>query len=153
MHAPLRDGLEEYLAGKPDAGLVKHLSECAECREMVTLFEDQAKVIRVLKSPESFEPPPGFYGRVMNRIEEQKSTSIWSVFLEPLFARRLMYATAALTLTLGVFLFTSPKDEGTMMASTPEQILAEEPAPMPQLVDAESDRNTVFVQFATFQGE
>ncbi len=156
MHAPIRDGLESYLAGKPEAGFLRHLSECADCRQMVTLFEDQAKMVRTLRveATEPLEPSAGFYGRVMGRIEQQQSTSIWSVFLEPLFARRLMYATATLTLLLGIFLFTSPKDEDvTMAASAPEQILAEDLPPSPQLVNAEEDRNTVFVQFATFQGE
>jgi hypothetical protein len=52
-----------------------------------------------------------------------------------------------------VFLFTSPKnDAATMAASAPEQMLVEE-TPAPQLVNAEDDRNVVFAQFATYQGE
>ncbi|MDX1978826.1 MAG: hypothetical protein SFV51_01055 [Bryobacteraceae bacterium] len=154
MHPPIREGLEGYLAGKAEAGFLRHLDECAECRQIVNLFEADAKLIRELRAPADLEPPPGFYARVMERVDQQRGSSIWSVFLEPLFARRLMYATAALTLLLGVFLFTSPKDEmGTVAASAPEQILAEELPPSPQLVNAEDDRNIVFVQFATYQGE
>lgn len=158
MHAPIREGLEGYLAGKPDSSFLQHLSACSECRQMVQGFEDQANLIREIRLDasvqESLEPSPGFYARVLGRIEQEKSSSIWSVFLEPLFARRLMYATATLTVLLGVFLFTSPKDDPIILAgSAPEQILAEELPPSPQLQDAEQDRNTVFVQFATFQGE
>ncbi len=147
MHAPIEDGLEGYLAGKPDSEFVKHLGECAECRQTVALFEDQANMIRAIRVDEQMEPGPGFYARVMGRIEQEKSASIWSVFLEPLFARRLMYATATLTLLLGIFLFTSPKDD------VAEQMLSHDLPPSTELVDADQDRNTVFVQFATYQGE
>ena len=112
-------------------------------------MEGQALVIRSLKAPTDLEPAPGFYARVMDRIDTQRNNSIWSVFLEPLFAKRLIYSTAVLTALLGIFLFTSPKDD-MMASSVPEQIFAEEAPPPAQLVDLEQDRNTVFVQFATF---
>ncbi|MCZ2149630.1 MAG: hypothetical protein LC126_17870 [Bryobacterales bacterium] len=151
MHPPAREGIEGYLAGKPDAGFLEHLAACPECTETVSQLEYQARLIRTLKAPVSPEPDPGFYARVMDHIEAQKESSIWSVFLEPLFARRLMYASAVLTLLLGLFLFTSPKDDYSASASMPEQILAADPHPAPQLVDSEQDRNTVFVQLTTYQ--
>lgn len=150
MHQPTREGLEMFLAGKPEPAFLAHLNECPECQQLANQFESQSTIIRSLRPTEDVEPLPGFYARVMDRIEVQKNSSIWSVFLEPLFARRLMYASAVLTVIMGIFLFTSPKDE--MMASTmPEQILAEEMPPPAQLVDLEQDRNTVFVQLTTYQ--
>ncbi|MBL8179709.1 MAG: hypothetical protein JNK48_33835 [Bryobacterales bacterium] len=150
MHQPTREGLESFLAGKPDPAFLAHLTQCTECRDLASLFQSQSAVIRTLRPAEELEPLPGFYARVMDRIDNQKSNSIWSVFLEPLFARRLMYASAVLTVIMGIFLFTSPKDE--MLASTmPEQILAEEMPPPTRLVDLEQDRNTVFVQLTTYQ--
>lgn len=150
MHQPTREGLESFLAGRPEPAFLAHLQQCPECREFASLLESQSAIIRTLRPAEELEPPPGFYARVMDRIETQRSNSIWSVFLEPLFARRLMYASAVLTVVMGVFLFTSPKDE--MMASTmPEQILAEEMPPPTRLVDLEQDRNTVLVQLTTYQ--
>jgi len=149
MHQPVRDGIEGYLAGKPEAGLLSHLQACPECREVVAQLESQAVLIRTLRAPEMVEPPPGFYARVMDRIEAQGGTSIWSVFLEPLFAKRLMYASAMLTLLLGLFLFTSPRDEFSAH-SMPEHFLADE-APATQQVDSEQDRNTVLVQLTTYQ--
>jgi hypothetical protein len=152
MHPPVWEGLESYLAGKPDANMLQHLAECSECRVAVTHFQEQSEAIRALKPPAEIEPAPGFYSRVLERIETQKSSSIWSVFLEPLFARRLMYASAVLTLLLGMFLFTSPKEDDDMIASSvPEQILAEESHPPADLVDSEQDRNTVLVQLTTYQ--
>lgn len=154
MHQPIWEGLESYLAGKPDAQFLRHLDECSECRVEVTELEESAVLVRTLRVAEeaATEPRPGFYARVMDRIDQQKSSSIWSVFLEPLFARRLMYASAVLTVLLAVFLFTSPKDEDVIAQSEPERILTEE-MPTPQLVNEEHDRNVVFVQFATYQGD
>lgn len=149
MHQPVRDGIEAYLAGKPDAGLLSHLEACLECREMVTQLVSQSQLIRSLRCPDPLDPPPGFYARVMDRIDAEGGSSIWSVFLEPFFARRLMYASAVLTLLLGLFLFTSPKEDFSAH-SMPEQFLVEE-APAAQLVDSEQDRNTVLVQLTTYQ--
>ena len=151
MHPPAWEGLENYLAGKPDANMLRHIEECQECRAEVTQLQEHAELFRALKPPADLEPPPGFYSRVMERIEAQRTTSIWSVFLEPLFARRLVYASAILTLLLGMFLFTSPKEDDVIVSSMPEQILAEESHPPAALVDSEQDRNTVLVQLTTYQ--
>lgn len=150
MHQPAREGLETFLAGKPEPAFLAHLDECLECRELASRMQAHAGIIQTLRPAEELEPAPGFYARVMDRIETQRSASIWSVFLEPLFARRLMYASAVLTVVLGITLFTSPKDE-MMASSMPEQILAEDAPPPTQLVDLERDRNTVFVQLTTYQ--
>ncbi|MBI3207936.1 MAG: hypothetical protein HYZ37_03425 [Candidatus Solibacter usitatus] len=149
MHPPVRDGLEAYLAGKPDSGLLHHIEACPECREMVRQSELQAQLIRSLRPEAEFEPSAGFYARVMDAIDRQRSSSIWSVFLEPFFARRLMVASAMLTLLLGVLLFTSPKDE-INAHSMPEHILAEEVPSAAQLVDLNQDRNAVLVQLTTY---
>jgi hypothetical protein len=37
----------------------------------------------------------------MDRIDAQRPISLWSVFLQPLFARRVLYASLALFLFLG----------------------------------------------------
>ncbi len=151
MCPPVREGLESYLAGKPDANLLRHLDECVDCRELTRQLQEQSVVIRSLRV-EEVDPAPGFYARVMERIEAQRgSNSIWSVFLEPLFGRNLMFASAVLTVLLGVFLFTSPKEEEEFTASIPEQILVEEGPPAVQMVDHEADRNAVFVQLTTYR--
>ena len=48
----------------------------------------------------------------MQRIEEARATkSVWSAFLEPAFAKRLIYASATLVLLLGTYLVsTEPGD-------------------------------------------
>ncbi len=80
----------------------------------------------------------------------QRPISIWSVFLEPFFATRLVAATAVLTVIFSIFLFTSPKDDFSASAM-PEEILAEQVHPPAQQVNLEQDRDTVLVQLTTYQ--
>ncbi len=150
MHQPIWEGLEAYLAGKPGPAFLAHMEVCPTCESEVSQLAEQARLFRTLRAPESVEPAQGFYARVLERIESQKSNSIWGVFLEPVFFRRLAYSTGVLTVLLGIFLFTSPKHE-TFATTMPAQILVEEAPPPAELVDLETDRNTVFVQLASFQ--
>ncbi len=106
MHDVIRTDLENFLSDRlaPErmAAFREHIAECASCREMVTSFEQQSTLIRSLRvSEEEVAPAAGFYARVMERIEAQRPISLWSVFLQPLFARRVMYASLALFLALG----------------------------------------------------
>ena len=48
------------------------------------------------------EPGAGFYARVMNRIETQAKPSVWSLFGESMFAKRLAYASATFLVLVGV---------------------------------------------------
>jgi anti-sigma factor RsiW len=106
MHDVIRNGLEGYLsrrlAPERSAAFRAHLAECTHCREMVAAFEEQCSLIRSLRvSEEEAAPSAGFYARVMERIDSLRPISLWSVFLQPLFARRVMYASLALFLFLG----------------------------------------------------
>jgi anti-sigma factor RsiW len=106
MHDVIRNGLEDYLgrhlAPERSATFRAHLAECAHCRQMVAALEEQSSLIRSLRvSEEEAAPAAGFYARVMERIDSQRPISLWSVFLQPLFARRVMYASLALFLFLG----------------------------------------------------
>jgi anti-sigma factor RsiW len=106
MHDVIRNGLEGYLsrhlAPEHLAAFRAHLAECAGCRERVAAFEQQSALIQTLRvSEEDVAPAPGFYARVMERIDSQRPISLWSVFLQPLFARRVLYASLALFLFLG----------------------------------------------------
>jgi anti-sigma factor RsiW len=106
MHDVIRNGLEAYLsrhlAPEGLAAFSGHLAECTPCREQVAAFEEQSALIRSLRvSEEEATPAAGFYARVMERIDSQRPISLWSVFLQPLFARRVMYASLALFLFLG----------------------------------------------------
>ncbi len=104
---------------------------------------DLGLLLAELKAPAEVSPRAGFYARVMDRIESQRPRSIWSVFLEPLFGRRLVVASGVLMLVLGAALFVpgSEMEDGivaqgqtTLSIDTPDQ-----------------DKNAVLVNLVTYQ--
>jgi predicted anti-sigma-YlaC factor YlaD len=157
MHQPIRDNLEDYLKGSiqqvPQA-FHAHLVACEECASELRLLETQANMLRSLRSVEGVVPIPGFYARVMERVEDQGKASIWSIFLQPSFGRRLAIASATLVVLLGTYLVTTePGDQS--LASIPSvatDIVM--PAPEANAVDAslqqQRQRNAVLVDLASF---
>ena len=96
MHEPVKEGLEDFLRENGSPEFAAHLETCRECRGEVERMREQALALRVLRAEQELDPSPGFYARVTARIEAQSRPSIWGVFLEPAFGRRLMYASLAL---------------------------------------------------------
>ena len=129
MHEPIRDNLEDYLrgSGKIPRDFHAHLGACEACVSELHLLEAQAKMLRSLQDGRDVEPRPGFYGRLMERIDEQQRSSIWSVFLEPSFGRRLAVASATLVLLLGTY-FVSAELTEPQVASAPSIVKTETPS-------------------------
>jgi predicted anti-sigma-YlaC factor YlaD len=154
MHQPIRERLEQYLGGTEDAGGVRriesHLAECGKCRRQVEGMRRQAALLRVLRPEAELDPAPGFYARVMDRIETQRSASVWSILLEPVFAKRLAYASLALLVLLGT-LALSVDTEPVVAPSTAEVIMVEDPIGPPLGADPVQDRDVVLVNLATYQ--
>lgn len=148
MHQPIMDGLEAYLAGQPSPAFVDHLAHCPECRCLAEALAGQSSMVRSLRSTDSVDITPGFYARVMERIEAQRPVSIWDTFLEPLFARRLVYASLALLIVLsGIFI--TFETQGDTRPDHPELVLSD--AHAPQAVNPDQpDRDRVLVQLTTF---
>lgn len=108
MHRVIRDHLEEILAESQtecDPRALSHINHCQECRAEVEAMRTQSRMLRELRG--SAEPRPGFYARVMERIETHGAASIWSVFSESPFGRRLAAASMALVVLTGIYLYTS----------------------------------------------
>ena len=99
----MRDELERVLEGKADPS--------PEDREEIAAMMEQAAWIRELRAPEDCEPKPGFYARVMDRIEAQGAASIWSLFFDSQFARRLAVASMTVALCLGVYMVSVERSE------------------------------------------
>ena len=107
MHGPIRDRLEDLLAAASSAAespkgvpmrpavsdigheVRKHLSSCRECSAELELMQGQCVSLRSLRIEGEAEPGPGFYARVIQRIEESAKDSIWSVFVYSPFGVRL----------------------------------------------------------------
>ena len=111
MHRIIRDHLEQVLGERPPAPehpAGKHLAECEECREAVAAMREQAAMLRQWRAAEvEVEPRPGFYARVLERIEAQTPSSVFTLFFDSLFGRRIAMASLALALLLGVYVISS----------------------------------------------
>jgi hypothetical protein len=168
---PLEDGLERMLeSGKlPDADtpVGAYLKANPAARQEVA---DMMEISRLLREnfavdpsdQAELEPAPGFYARVLARIESQAlPPSIWSFFLEP-FGARLAYAALALAVLLfaATMIDTSP-DEDLLavqepvtvfeMAPIPGAFLASD-APGVRWVEStpDADRGTALVELVTY---
>jgi anti-sigma factor RsiW len=155
MHEPVIQRLEEYLDGNgPFPEVEEHLSKCAGCREELDAMQAQTALFRRAFRVQS-EPDPGFYARVMNRIETQAKPSVWSLFAESMFAKRLAYASATFLLLAGVVFVSEMQPDQPLAASDPHMLLAGEsefvPVNLDLDVDVERDRNVVLVNLATYQ--
>ena len=116
-------------------------------------MQEQSSLFHALAAPPEAGPGPAFYARVMNRIEAQARPSIWNLFGESLFARRLMYASATLLVLLSSYMMSSgPAQEEQLAAGAPEVILAGYTLPEPVSMDKQRDREVVLVNLATWGG-
>ncbi len=114
MHQPIRDNLEEYLKGstrKVPQEFDRHLETCEECANELRLYQGQAEMLRFLQPAGDLDPRAGFYARVMDRIEQEDRSSIWTALLRPAFGRRLAMASAVLVMLLGTYFVTSERSE------------------------------------------
>ena len=154
MHQPIRENLEEYLSGMEDAGIVHeieaHLASCEQCRRVMEQMRRQSELLKVLHPRTETEPAPGFYARVIDRIEALRPVSVWSIFLEPGFSRKIAYASLALLVLMGTLAISVDRQED-LSPSSPEVILAEELPVSPFGVDQEHDREVVLVNLATYE--
>ena len=112
----------------------------------------QSQMFRAFQCPAEVTPSPGFYARVMDRIENQARPSMWSLFGESLFAKRLAYASMSLVLVLGTYVISSARSEQAVAVNAPEAILAAEDSQQ-QLnsSDVNQARETTLVTLASYQ--
>lgn len=157
MHQPIRDNLEDYLKGtaqRVPREFHDHLAECESCAGELQLLEAQSSMLRSLKAGE-MEPRPGFYARVIERIEAQRPQSMWSLLLEPHFGRRLAFASATLAVLLGTYLVTSESGEPDMSSISAQVVYSEAPSASQASVEQSSfqqqrQRDAVLVSLASF---
>src|SRR3982750_402268 len=128
MHEPYNDQGEEFL----------------EDERLNELF-------LALRPVQEFEPAPGLYARVRNRIDAQTKTSVWNLFSDSLFAKRLSYASLTFLLLLGTYFVSTNERDLPLQSSTPEAILAGDEQMQPVGSDPQRDRAVVLVNLASYQ--
>ena len=152
MHQPVVENLEAYLEGRHVPELESHIRACTECRSILAAMSEHSQMLHTLRAAEEVVPFPGFYARVMNRIEaEAKPISFWDLLLEPVFGRRLVYAAFALVVLMSGFLVLTPLDQ-PQIAAAPERLLVSPHPDEPMAVglDQQRDRNVVLVDMVSF---
>jgi predicted anti-sigma-YlaC factor YlaD len=153
MHRVIQDRLEDVLAESHVEACAAHLAECGECRNEVEAMRSQARLLRALKA--EAEPRPGFYARVMERIEAQGPRSIWNVFSDSPFGRRIAVASMALALLGGLYLVTSEQMADQNLTGRPKvQFLSEklgEGEPGMATATGRPDREAVLVNLVTYR--
>lgn len=154
MHDIVRGNLEEYLRTKSGPGLPAevdaHLAACSECRETLKIMEETSSLLAVLRPPAEAVPTPGFYARVMARVEAEDKPSVWNLLLDPIFGRRLVYGSLTVVVLLGTYL-VSTEPSGLDLSASPEAILSESSRPQAVSGSAESDRDVILVNLATYK--
>jgi anti-sigma factor RsiW len=154
MHEPVKGQLEDILRGRVSlehrAAVEAHLTVCSECAAEVRVMRRQAALVRSLQAAEVPEQSAGFYARVLQRVEAQGMPSFWNLLLDPVFGRRLVYATGTAFLLLATFLVASTGEQ-PQLARTPVEVMAK-PAVVPAAVseDMQRDREHFLVTLASF---
>ncbi len=158
MHQPIKDRLEDYLSGMADSAsrqkIDEHLETCEHCRRAVEAMRQQSALLQALRPKDEADLAPGFYARVLDRIESQRIPSVWEVLREPAFGRRLAYASLSLLVLLGTLIVTSGNQDVVTSAYdyySPESILATESVSQYIGDDPQHDREVVLVNLATFR--
>ena len=107
MDSFLQERLEDYLAGRLNeqdlAEFERRLAADSVKDEEITAFRATADLFAEFKvdTSEDMEPVPGFYYRVMERVEAEQGESLWSLFLQPFVMRRFAFAALMWLLMLG----------------------------------------------------
>jgi hypothetical protein len=150
MHREIQNHIEDVLAGAESAFGQQHLSECEDCRTKIRGMREQALLLRELRAPDGteMEPRAGFYARVMGRIEAEGPISIWNLFIESAFGRRIAIASMALALLLGVYLVSAERsvDEPATASQQTQPAAPEAPLPGSLVVAGEDAPGRVIMQ-------
>ncbi len=159
MHEPVKANIEQYLAGSdhPPSDFTSHLAGCAECRQQIAGMKAQSVMVRTLRNAAEQDPRPGFYARVIERIDAQRQSSMWSIFLVPAFGRRLAVASAALAMLMGLYLVGSEPSGAAFIPRSLDAhnvVLPGEDEAGPVLgAGQDQDRGAVLVNLATYRPE
>ncbi len=157
MHDPIRDRLEDLLkadgAATVDKKVVDHLASCDGCSSELAAMRDQAWQFETLRPRESAEPSAGFYARVLQRIEERQSDSIWGLFIESGFSKRLAVASLTLAIALGSYVVRQENRDGKI--STANMLAQSDRSHYDALVvgSQTEQRDAVLANFIEHNGE
>jgi anti-sigma factor RsiW len=155
MHDVVKNKLEDLLEGPPGRSSLqqvqRHLEACESCRREIEVMQWQAGLLHGLRPSQQSAPQPGFYARVMARVEAQRNQSVLAAFLDPGFARRLVFASLAAAIGFGAYLFYAERQTPYEMFG-PVRLIATQASPSGQLgADPQRDREMMLLAVASYQ--
>ena len=133
MHAVVMQSLEEFLSGTLDPAshreIEAHLKGCESCRSEIRSMQEVSEWFGSLRLQEELVPAAGFYGRVVEQVEQQKAApSLANLFgLDLAFGRRLVFACLLVLAVLGSYLVS--RETGYPAGPSPETIMAQQESP------------------------
>ena len=151
MHRLIEERLEEILAGSSSAEIERHLESCAPCRDEVARMQAHASMLRELRPAAEAAPAPGFYARVMNRIDAEGQGSIWNMFLDPAFGLRIAFASMALLVMMGAYLVSAEQSVASVEVAELEQQVS--PVLVLDQQPITTDPDQVLVSLASYRQE
>lgn len=151
MHGSIRDRLEDLLRAESSVGSheawSEHLASCAGCSAELAEMKTQATMLKALRPPDEVEPAPGFYARVLQRIEERGDRSIWSVLIDSPFGKRLAYASLTIAILLGSYVVSQESRDGHLGSAN--MMAQDVHYDAPVVGDQAQQRDAVLENFAT----
>jgi len=103
-----------------------------------------------MRAGEEFEPLPGFYARVLQRIEDRAKASIWAGFLRSPLRTRFAYASLSLALLLGMYVFVEERADLDPHAQA--VIVQQSNSAESVFGDQSQQRDAVLVNLTSYEG-
>ncbi len=152
MHPVIVNGLEEYVAGTllpaNRREFEAHLGSCQECRQEFQEMMEISELFQSLRTEETVAPSPAFATRVMAGIRERRQTSLWGLFFDPAFGRRVVFASLMTLAVLGSYL-VSRESQYTVGPASPDVIMAEQSAA--SQAHPTNDRDMMLVTLTSYE--
>jgi anti-sigma factor RsiW len=158
MHRLVSDRFEEYLDGLLQGSERKqveaHLASCQECRIEVEEMRSQSAMLHLLRPVEQMDPAPGFYARLIGQIEQERApVSVWASFLQPAFAKQLVFACLLIVVLVGGYVASGSYQAALSPNEQPEAIIATDNTSAEMGQDKSRDRDQILVTLAGFSGD
>lgn len=119
-------------------------------RKAVERMCEHADLLRELRCPEGVTLDSSFTARVMARIEADKPSSIWDLFVSPVLAKQLAFASLVLMAMLAGFLFARSSDQSVLARHTRQTLIqAEHPENLG--MDPQRDRQNMLATLASYR--
>jgi anti-sigma factor RsiW len=133
MHAVVLENLEEFLAGTLEPAEIRiieaHLGGCEMCRKEVRSMLEISALFGSLRNEETFEPAPGFYARVSERVGAQKAPPVFGTVFGLDFALGMRLALACLLTLAALGGYLVSRETSFDPEPTPDAIMAQQNLP------------------------